>query len=529
MTSLTGTLSLTRFILRRDRIRILVWIVALVVLVALTTVGIEGLFPNQAALDQTAAATMHNAAMIAFNGPAQGLNTVGGQVAFQFGSMGMVLVALMSIFMIGRLTRGEEEAGRLEVVRSLPVGIHANTLAAGLTVAAMNLIVGGLSAAVLIAQGLPVAGSVALGVSFILVGLVFGGLALLVAQVTDSTRSVYGTAGAMVGAAYMLRAIGDIGDGTVSWLSPIGIAQKARPFADERWWPLLVLAAVTMLLVAAAVALTVRRDLGAGLIAVRPGPATAAPWLGSPMGLAFRLQRGSLIGWGAGVVVIGVAYGWIGPTIDTFIGQNKALAEMMSAGGGGSLTDSYFAASFRLMALIATGFAIQSAMRVRSEETATRADLILATPVSRWRFAASHLAVAFAGSVILLAVAGLATGLSYGVAGGGMGSVPRLFVAALVYAPAMWIMVGLAIALDGLAPRLVGVSWGILLACVVEGFLGAVLGLPHWLQDLSPFEQVPQLPAASLTLLPLVAMSAVAAGLTLIGLIGLRRRDIGRI
>jgi putative exporter of polyketide antibiotics len=40
---------------------------------------------------------------------------------------------------------------------------------------------------------------------------------------------------------------------------------------------------------------------------------------------------------------------------------------------------------------------------------------------------------------------------------------------------------------------------------------------------------VPQLPAASLTLLPLVVMSAVAAGLTLVGLTGLRRRDIGRI
>jgi ABC-2 type transport system permease protein len=158
-----------------------------------------------------------------------------------------------------------------------------------------------------------------------------------------------------------------------------------------------------------------------------------------------------------------------------------------------------------------------------------RADLVLATPVSRWRFAASHLAVAWAGSVILLAVAGLATGLAYGVAGGGMQSVPRLFMAALVYTPAIWIMVGLAMELDGLVPRLVGASWAILVACVVVGFLGAVLGLPHWLQDLSPFERVPQLPAASLTLLPLVAMSAVAAGLTLIGLIGLRRRDIGRI
>jgi ABC-2 type transport system permease protein len=529
MTSLTGTLALSRFILHRDRIRILVWIVALVVLSALTVVGIEGLFPTQAALDQTAAATVGNAAMIAFNGPAQGLNTVGGQVAFQFGSAGLVLVGLMSIFMVGRLTRGEEEAGRLEVVRSLPVGIHANTLAAALTAAAMNLAVGALTAAALIAQGLPAAGSVTFGVSFILVGLVFGGVALFVAQVTDSTRIVYGAAGAVLGAAYLLRAVGDIGDGTVSWFSPIGVAQKARPFADERWWPLLLLVAATVLLVAAAAALAVRRDLGVGLVAPRPGRPTAAPSLGHPLGLAFRLQRGSLLGWSAGVLVMGIGYGWIGPTVDTFIGGNKALAEMLARAGGGSLTDSYFASSFRLMALLATGFAVGSAMVVRSEETSMRADLVLATPVSRWRFAASHLAVAFVGSVLMLAVAGLAAGLTYGLAGGGMQSVPRLFGAALVYAPAMWIMVGLAIALDGLVPRWVGAAWAILVVCVVEGLLGAVLGLPRWLSDLSPFEGVPQLPAASLTLLPLVAMSAVAAGLTLIGLTGLRRRDIGRI
>lgn len=529
MTSLTGTLALTRFILRRDRIRILVWIVAIVAILALSVVGIEGLFPNQAALDQTAVATEHNAAVIAFNGPAQGLNTVGGQVAFQFGAPGMVLVALMSIFMLGRLTRGEEESGRLEVVRSMPVGIHANTLAAVLTVTAMNLAVGVLTAVVLIAQGLPAAGSVVFGLSFILVGLVFGGVALLAAQVTESTRVVYGGAGAVLGAAFVVRAVGDIGDGTVSWFSPIGVAQKARPFADERWWPLLLLVAATVLLVAAAAALAVRRDLGAGLVAPRPGPARAAPSLGHPLGLAFRLQRGSLLGWGAGLLVIGIAYGWIGPTVDSFVGQNKALAELLAGTGGGSLTDLYFATSFRVMALIATGFAVQSALRVRSEETSLHAELVLATPVSRWRFATSHLAVACGGSVILLAVAGLATGLTYGLAGGGMQSVPSLLGAALVYAPAMWIMVGLAIALDGLVPRWVGASWLILAACLVVGFLGPVMGLPGWLSDLSPFERVPQLPAASLTVLPLVVMSAVAAGLTLIGLTGLRRRDIGRI
>jgi ABC-2 type transport system permease protein len=529
MTALTGTVALTRFILRRDRIRILIWIAAIVVLAALTAVGTKGLFPTQAALDQTAAATQHNAAAIAFNGPAQGLNTVGGQVAFQFGAGGMVLVALMSLFMVGRLTRGEEEAGRLELVRSLPVGIHANTLGGALTVAGMNVAVGVLTTAVLIAQGLPAAGSVVLGVSFILVGLVFSGVALVVAQITENTRVVYGVSGAVLGAAYLLRAVGDIGDGTASWFSPIGLAQKARPFAGERWWPFLLLVGVTGLLVAAAAALAVRRDLGAGLMAARPGRPAATPSLGHPLGLAVRLQRASLLGWGAGILVIGIAYGWIGPTVDTFIGQNKALAEVLASAGGGSLTDSYFAASFRLMALVATGFALQSALRLRSEETSMHAESVLATPVSRWRFAASHLTVAFAGSVLLLGVAGLATGLTYGIAGGGMQSVPRLVGAAFVYAPPMWIMAGLAFTLDGLMPRWVGVSWAILAACVVVGFLGAVLHLPSWLQNLSPFERVPQLPAASLTAMPLVVMCAITAGLTLAGLVGLRRRDIGRI
>src|SRR5439155_27322477 len=151
--ALTGTVALTRFILRRDRIRILIWVVAIVVLAALTAAGIKGVFPTQAALDQTAAATQHNAAAIAFNGPAQALNTVGGQVAFQFGAAGLVLVALMSLFMIGRLTRGEEESGRLEMVRSLSVGSHAPTIAASLNVAVMNVIVGVLIAAVLIGLG----------------------------------------------------------------------------------------------------------------------------------------------------------------------------------------------------------------------------------------------------------------------------------------------------------------------------------------------------------------------------------------
>ena len=152
-------------------------------------------------------------------------------MAFQTGAIGIVVVALMNLLMIGRLTRGEEEAGRLELLRSLPVGRHAASSAAILTVAGMDVIVGVLATLTLLTQGLPTMGSLVFGLSFLLSGLLFAGVAMVAAQVSENTRVVYGIAGAVLGAAFVLRAVGDIGDGTVSWFSPIGWAQKARPFA----------------------------------------------------------------------------------------------------------------------------------------------------------------------------------------------------------------------------------------------------------------------------------------------------------
>jgi hypothetical protein len=44
------------------------------------------------------------------------------------------------------------------------------------------------------------------------------------------------------------------------------------------------------------------RDYGAGLLPDKPGRATASAWLRGPVGLAWRLQRASLLGWAAGIV-----------------------------------------------------------------------------------------------------------------------------------------------------------------------------------------------------------------------------------
>jgi ABC-2 type transport system permease protein len=253
----------------------------------------------------------------------------------------------------------------------------------------------------------------------------------------------------------------------------------------------------------------------------------AASWLGRPLGLAFRLQRGGLIGWSVGVFLLGVAYGSVGNGIEKFVKDNKALNDWLTRTGGANLTDSYLATVFLILALIGTGYAVSSALRLRAEETAARADPLLATGVSRRRWAASHLAVAMAGSVLVLAAGGLGAGLTYGIVADDLAALPRLLGAALAYAPALWLLVGLAAALFGLAPRGVLATWAAMALCFVVGLFGAAFDFPRWLNDASPFRHVPQLPADDVTVVPLAILVAVAAGLTSVGLAAFRRRDVG--
>lgn len=210
-----ATPRLLRFYLRRDRLMLLWWTIAGVVLYWSQAVSVKGLYPTQAEFDKAAANMAGNAAFIAMSGPARALNTVGGQVAWQASAFGAIVAGLLSMFIVGRHTRAEEESGRDELVRAGAVGRHAPLAAAALTVLVANVLFGGLIAASLIGYGLEVAGSVSLGLAAALAGLVFGAVALLAAQLTEGTRAMYGITGMVIGASYVLRAIGDIGNGAL--------------------------------------------------------------------------------------------------------------------------------------------------------------------------------------------------------------------------------------------------------------------------------------------------------------------------
>jgi ABC-2 type transport system permease protein len=527
VSELTGAGRLLGLALRRDRLVVVLTAIGVALLLVTTALSYKGLYPTQADRDRAAATITANAALIAIAGPARALDTIGGLTAWKSGLWSAMAMALVSALLAVRHTRGEEERGQTELLLSTATGRLAPTAAGLLLVAVMNAVAAVLTVLGLIAVGVGAAGAVALALWMAGAGLVFGATGALAAQLVSTARAANGLVVAAVGVAFALRALGDTGDGTLTWLSPLGWGQELHAFAGERWAPLLLYVIAVPLVLLATRVLRARRDLGSGILAARHGPARASKALPHPLGLALRLQRASLIGWTVGLLVTGIGFGAVSRSVDDLARSGGAANDVVLRGGTGDLRDAFIAAMATLLALIASGFTVGSALRPRGDETTGRAEPLLATGLGRLRWAGSHLALATAGSALVLLAAGVGLGIGDVLAGRGVDDLARDAGAALAHAPAAWVLAGLATLVLGAAPRAVGVAWGAIVACYVVYVVGPILDVPDWVLNLSPFEHIPALPAVDLDVVPLLWLTAVAAALTAAGLAALTRRDVG--
>lgn len=526
--SFAGLYRLVRLVLRRDRVRLLLWVGGIVGLVVATAASIVGLYETPEDLERYARLVRGNTALIVQAGPGYGLDdpTTGAVLMNEMGIWALVAAALMSMFMVVRHTRTEEETDRAEMVRALPVGRHTQLAAAMIGVTIANVLVATGAAVSLILYDQPAAGSVAFGLSLVGFGSVFAGIAAVTSQVASGSRAALALAGAALALAFVLRAIGDVNESVLTWFSPLGWGQGIRAFADERWWVLVLPVLATTGLVACAVALQARRDLGAGILPQRAGPSVAAPRLSTPASLAWRLQRGSVVGWTAGLGLLSFFYGIVADQAETIIEDNPEMEDFLAQLGEGSILDAFLSTAVLILALIAAGFTIASVLRLRSEEVAGRVEPVLATPVPRWRWAAGHLAVAVVGSAVLMLVTGALTGLGLAAASGGWAEFWPIMGASAAMVPAMLVLAGVTLLLFGLSARWALAAWGLFAYALVAGLLGTALDLPQWALDLSPFTHVPALPAAEFTWAPVAVLLAVAAATAIGGMVALRRRDI---
>ncbi|GAB2742409.1 ABC transporter permease [Amycolatopsis magusensis] len=528
---LLGTRHLVRLALRRDRIVLPVWILLLGAIPAAVAGSYAELYKTEAERQSLTTGMAANPSLNLIYGPPFDLSDAGGFTVWRYGTLVPFFLAMACIFTVTRHTRQEEDTGRQELLSSGVLGRFA-ALTAGVVTGALTAAGTGLLTVVALAgAGVPVSGAVAFGAAIALVGLVFTAVGAITAQLAEYARTANGLAMAVLGIAFLLRAVGDAAKdvGWLSWLSPIGWSTQVRPFAGERWWVLGLLLGTAIALGAVAYALSTRRDVGLGLLPARPGPATAAPGLRSPLALAWRLHRGSFLGWTLAFAVMGALFGSLAAGIGDVMGESQATREMLARmGGADQIVDAFLGTLGQIFAIIASMYGVQAALRMRAEEVAVRVEPLLATRVGRLRWTAGHLLFALLGSAVMMAVAAVLAGLLHGLRVSDVANqVPSVLGATMAQLPAVWVVLGATVLLFGFLPKYATVAWAVAGVCVMLSLFGPVLQLSQVVQNISPFTHVPKLPGAEFTATPLLWLAGISVVALGVGLAGFRRRDIG--
>ena len=528
MSSFAGTGGLVRLILRRDRVRLPVWIVGIVGINAISAATVKSTYDTPEAIATYGPTAGESAASRITSGRQAALDTIGGIVANETTLTATLGVALMVVFLVVRHTRAEEESGAAELVRAGVVGRHAATLAALLVAVTAAVIVGGLHTVVYVGVGLDTAGSVAFGAQVALLGVFFAGVAGAAAQVTAAARGALAIAGGLLGATYVIRGVGAVGDNWLYWVSPFGWAQGVDAFGDERWWLLGVLALATIGCFALTVALTARRDAGAGLIQPRLGRARATERLGTAWGLTARTQRGLLAGWTVGLLALAAIYGSVIPEVPDMLTANPDLAAAMGldADDADQLIDAFLGYINLTLGVVGAVFGVASVLRLRTEEDAGRLEALLATPLTRSRWLAGSLGVTAAGVVLMAAALAVGLVLGYVPVAGEGSRTAELLLGVFAQLPAMLLVAGVAFLLIAWVPRLALLAWVVVAWVMVEAFLGETLKLPDVVRGLSPFFHLPVYPTESWTAAPSLALLAALVVCAAAGVVGYRRRDI---
>ncbi|WP_404450588.1 ABC transporter permease [Virgibacillus necropolis] len=522
--------SLSRLIIRRDRIRIPLWLIGLSFFTLMVPVSFTDLYATQQARD-VMAETMKNPAMTAMVGPGNLENyTIGAMTTHQMLLLTAVVVGLMSVLLVTRHTRADEEDGRIEMIRSLPAGRLSNLNATLFVLCVTNVILALITGFGLYALGIEsmdLEGSLLYGAALGSTGIIFAGVTALFAQLSESSRGTVGFSIAVLILAYLVRAIGDVGNESLSWLSPLGWVTQTEAYSSNNWWPIVLMLGVSIILFILANYLNAIRDLEAGFFPSRPGRKYASSFLQSPLGLALRLQRTGTIAWAVGMLLMGLSYGSVMGDLESFFQGNEMMEQMLATTAEGySITEQFIPMLMIIMALLATVAPIMAMNKLYAEEKKNRIEHLLGRAVSRTRLMGSYLIISVVNGFIMISFAAIglwAAGAAVTDEGFEFG---MIYGAAIAYYPAMLVMIGIAVFLIGFIPKRNILLWLYVFYSFIVLYLGGLFQFPEWVGKLSPFGHIPQLPIEEFEFMPIFILTIIAVILMVAGFIGYKKRDI---
>jgi len=531
-----------RFIWHRNWVRGLVWFIVIVGMVAFIADYYQTIFTTPDDL-RGFADIAQAPSMAALVGVIDNPATMGGAIWCKGWMFLSLMLGIGMVYLMTRNLRGDEDAGRLELMRAYPLGVHSPMASSVVLTAAVCVASGIFSALALIGLGVGNAmgdipatgngGAWAFGASIAVMGLLGVGIAAVTNQVAPSGGAANGLGIGVFIVFYVIRMVGDLqGIRALLWVSPIGWGELVDPWSANRVLPIVLSAVLAIVLVAIGWAIESRRDMGAGMVAQRAGAAHASKLTQTVAGLGARTQRASIVVWCIGMVFFGALLGSVITKMYGLLqgsGLNSAFASSANA---------TVAMVLSMIALAVGIFAVQSASALRSDEERGVLEAQLAGGVSRLGWALRRLGVTLVSVVVLLALCGYIVGAvssssppvadpnNPGVMLAAVG-VGTALGAVFAHLPAIIILMGVAVLGFGWWPKVATpVVWGVVGALWAVVIIGVALRLPSWVMNGLPFIGGPHLPSESMNWAKDGIFLAVGLVFIVVGLIGFRRRDV---
>ncbi|MCF7924293.1 MAG: ABC-2 transporter permease [Candidatus Izimaplasma sp.] len=525
----SNTKKLTIFFLKRDRIKIPIWILSITALTLIVAGALPNLFSDLEDL-QAIAIMMENPAMVSMFGPAYGVENYdyGAVMANMMIIMTAVIVGVMAIMIVASHTRGDEEEGRLEMIRSLPVG-RAATLAATfismfITFLALALI-NGFGLYILNIESMDFNGSMLYGFGIGMIGFMFSAITAVFAQLTQNHRGTLGYSFAILGIGYVVRGIGDISFEPLAWITPLKWMSYTQVYVNDIWWPILLIILVSILLYGLAFYLSSIRDLDAGFIQAKAGKDKASKYFKSPLALAIKISKTMIIGWLIALFILGASYGSIFGDVEYFLETNDMYQQLLPNISGVSLTEQFLSVIIIVCSIAATIPGLLAIIKLNSEEKKKRMEVIISTPTSRHMIIIQYLVFAMILTLISLLITGFGLWVAiYSVMDNPI-ALGVVIKGIIIYLPASFIMIGLSAILIGYLPKFTSITWYYLVIAFFFVYLGSLLQLPEWMINISIFAHIPQVPIETINYLILFVMLAISIIMMGIGIYGYKRRD----
>jgi ABC-2 type transport system permease protein len=527
---------ISRFVARRTFRSAALWALVFGAFVASKAIGLVDTYPTEAARQQVVAAYSNNIGIEILLGPLKHDASVGSIVTWNTLGAMVMIGAVWAMLLATKTLRGEEDAGRWELLLSGQTTARraaANVLAGlAASLAAFYAVIAVVFTLIGKTHGLDFnVGAALLFALTVVAGIaVFMMVGALASQILPTRARATSVSATIFGVCFLLRAIADIT--SAHWLlnvTPFGWIEKVQPLSDSQPVWLLPIAGLVLLLGALTIFFAGWRDLGEGVLADKDTAAPRTAMLSAALPATVRLTRANTIGWLTGIFATATLYGLMTKSAAKAFAESSSaqhILNRLSHQAQTASTTAFLGIVFFLQMMFIMAYAASSVSTIRRDEAEGYVDNFLVSPVSRLRWLLGR--ISLTGIVIILAGLLTAAGTWIGVASQHSGVSIRILLLAGVNAlvPAI-VTVGVGIFAMGVQPRLTSLlAYGVLAWSFLISMVSSGLNLNHWILDTSILNQVVFAPAANPRWGTNAVLVAISLALCAVGIILFNRRDL---